>query len=298
VLHKLESTLVCRTTREYRVHIPKRAVDRVLRRTSYDSLTYKMGHRRYFIISELDPEKAVESTMGRVIGEAFCPFDYWAPDGLGLPDDDEEYKRWTTQDVIPDILPKPSISMSRKDFLRSDLQPKIFTALVELLNSDLQTDDIHIPLTKFFCSDPKYSGSETKNAQVKIYSLKQPEVVFDRLMENELYAKDTRELLNGTCDKKGYMIIGFVTAEGVLWRDKTKNLGGEEIFAIAYMTVQFKKSSKRNEASNMAVRGSGCDDSKGGLSQQTQPELDVEVSEVDFVDEYRSWEMGDSEDVE
>jgi hypothetical protein len=32
--------------------------------------------RRYFIISELDPEKAVESTMGRVIGEAFYPFGY------------------------------------------------------------------------------------------------------------------------------------------------------------------------------------------------------------------------------
>lgn len=112
-----------------------------------------MDRRRYFIISELDPEKAIESTMGRVIGEAFYPFSYWAPDGLGVPDDDEDYKRCNTQDIIPNILPKPRISMSRKDFLQSDMQPKIFSTLVRFLNSNLQTDKVHIPLTKFFSSE-------------------------------------------------------------------------------------------------------------------------------------------------
>jgi hypothetical protein len=255
-----------------------------------------MGRRRYFIISELDLEKAVESTMGRVIGEAFYPFNYWAPDGLGVPDDDEDYKRRNTQDIIPNILPKPRISMSRKDFLQSDMQPKIFGALVRFLNSDLQTDVVHIPLAKFFSSDPKYAESETGNAQVKIYSLKEPKVVFERLMQDELFAKDLRELLNEEPDKKGYMVVGFVTAEGVRWRDEAKNSGGEEIFATAYMTVQFKRSLEKNIDNDVAVGESGVDSDGDGLIQQGQLELDVQISEVDFVDEYRSWEMSESED--
>lgn len=115
-------------------------------------------------------------------------------------------------------------------------------------------------------------------------------------MQDELYVKDLRELLNEEPDKKGYMVVGLVTAEGVRWRDEAKNSEGEEIFAIAYMTVQFKRSLEKNIDYDVAVGESGDDSDDDGLIQQGQLELDVQISEMDFVDEYRSWEMSESED--
>ena len=68
-----------------------------------------MTRRRYFILDETCPEREVQSMMGRVVLDPAAPLHAFAP---MEPLNDKEV-RHNPEDIIPTILPEPSLSTKR-----------------------------------------------------------------------------------------------------------------------------------------------------------------------------------------
>jgi hypothetical protein len=60
-------------------------------------------------------------------------------------------------------------------------------------------------------------GLSMQSQKVKRYTLKNPEVVFNKLMTNEDYASEVRSLLRRTTFGKAYLVVGFYTTTGTIW---------------------------------------------------------------------------------
>ncbi|KAK3627306.1 hypothetical protein LTR56_019312 [Elasticomyces elasticus] len=159
-----------------------------------------MSRKRFFILGETCPKEEVESMMGRVVLDYQLPLKAYAP-REPIRQEGQIERRHNPQDIIPDILPKPSLTTSRRDFLRQ-----------------LGGNSASLTMTEYFGINTANSDEEKvelESRTVRKYSLKQPAQYFELLMKDELYERDVRQLLSGS--RKGYLVVGFLTTEGTTW---------------------------------------------------------------------------------
>lgn len=159
-----------------------------------------MSRRRYFLLDETCSAAEVPSMMGRVVKDILLPLDRFAP----VEPLDPAAVRHNTQDILPSILPEPSRSSTRKDVLGA-----------------VRDRGLNLALTSFFGIDLNWSGTqkaELESREVKQYNLKQPFQVFERLMDDPQYEKDVLALLNESWRGKGFLVVGFLTTSGAIWK--------------------------------------------------------------------------------
>ncbi|ETN44504.1 uncharacterized protein HMPREF1541_10174 [Cyphellophora europaea CBS 101466] len=167
-----------------------------------------MARKRFFLLDETCQKEEVVSMMCRVVVDYRLPLKEYAPvEPIGGTE-----RRHNPQDIIPDILPKPSLSNSRRDFIKQ-----------------LTADSAKLVVTDYFGLNGKRSKEETvelESRAVYRYSLKQPGQYFQHLLKDELYERDVRSLLKK--HGKGYLVVGFLTTEGATWKltaGKGKSMG-------------------------------------------------------------------------
>jgi hypothetical protein len=152
--------------------------------------------------------------MGRVVADKLLPLQKFAPFEPLLP----TVPRHNPQDIIPDILPAPSLHTNRKEIL-----------------SRIKDQGVEIMLTSFFginfarTSDERV---ELETQEVKQYALNNPDEYFDVLMENDLYAADALKLVSSTKRGHAYFVTGFLTASGAVWTRK-QGQTSTDAFSIA-----------------------------------------------------------------
>jgi hypothetical protein len=144
--------------------------------------------------------------MGRVVKDIHLPLERFAP----VEPLDTTTPRRNPQDILPSILPKPNLSNTRRDILEATKGHGINIALTSFFGIDLARDATQ--------------KAELESVQVKHYGLKQPFQIFERLMQDKEYEKDVIELLNESWRGKGYIVVGFLTTSGAVWKlDKSKS---------------------------------------------------------------------------
>jgi hypothetical protein len=156
-----------------------------------------MTQRRFFVLDESCPASEIPNMMCRVVADKLLPLAKFAPIEPLSPSE----PRHNPQDIIASILPPPSLSTNRKDFLEA-----------------VHSNKLSASLTSFFGFDFARSTEERlilQTKSVKRYTLNNPEVYFKTLMQNEYYARDIRQLLEDS--KHAYLVVGFLTTTGAIW---------------------------------------------------------------------------------
>ena len=156
-----------------------------------------MSRRRYFVLDETCPASEIPSMIGRVVADKLLPLTKFAP----IEPLTSTEPRHNPQDIIPSILPAPSLSTNRKDFLETLDAGGIKASLASFFGFNFTTTD--------------EEGLNMKSQDVKRYTLNNPEQYFKILMQNELYARDVWELLESST--KAYFVVGFLTVTGAIW---------------------------------------------------------------------------------
>ena len=177
-----------------------------------------MSRPRYFFLDEACPAKDIESMMCRVVFDKLLPLYKFAPSTPLSPNETPH----NTNDIIPDILPSPSLTTNRKDFLETVRDSKLQASLTSFFGLD------------FGRSRQDRLSLETE--QVKRYTLNNPGQYFEALMENKLYAQDVRKLLRSTHFGRAYLVVGFLTTSGATWvqkRTKENTTGGSVTIPIS-----------------------------------------------------------------
>jgi hypothetical protein len=162
--------------------------------------------RRYFVLDEGCASSEIPKMMCRVVADKQLPLFRFAPVELpAVAGDAAERPRLphNTNDIIPLILPDPSLTTNRKDFVASLPNSTLRLSLGSLLGFDLELE-----------SEQRV---QLETAAVKRYSLNNPSVVFQSLMKNEDYAKDVRALLEESKWGKAWLVVGFLVTAGATW---------------------------------------------------------------------------------
>lgn len=172
-----------------------------------------MTERRFFILNETVPATDIGSFMCRVVASKTLPLIKFAPSPPMAPGDHPH----NTNDIIPSILPTPSLSTNRKEVVQV-----------------IRERGISIALTSFF--DLNFARSRDEKSMlesqlVKRYTLPNPEHYFQRLMQNEHYARDVRTLLDNSHFHRAYLVTGFMTTKGAVWKTDSgqKKTNGFEV---------------------------------------------------------------------
>jgi hypothetical protein len=156
--------------------------------------------RRYFILEESLPASEIPTVIGRVVVNKLLPLHSYAP----FPPENDE-PRHNAEDIIPNILPKPSIWPNRKDFLTHTSDWKIRGGLANIIDSEN--------------SHENKKGISLKSEELKCYSLSNTARYFKTLMGNELFARDVCELLKDSRRSHAYFVVGFLTTKGAHWTE-------------------------------------------------------------------------------
>ncbi|MCJ1399148.1 hypothetical protein MMC11_002350 [Xylographa trunciseda] len=159
-----------------------------------------MSRRRYFLLDETCPASEVQSMMGRVVKDIRLPLNRFAP----VEPLDSATTRHNTQDILPSILPEPSCSSTRKDVLEAVTERGVNFALTSFFGIDLASSATQ--------------KAELESMEVKQYSLKQPFQIFQHLMKDPNYGRDVLALLNESWRGKAFMVVGFLTTSGSVWK--------------------------------------------------------------------------------
>jgi len=159
-----------------------------------------MAERRFFILDDTIPATEIESFMCRVVAVKNLPLAKCVPFPPLSPGEPSH----NTHDIIPSILPTPSLSTSRKEFLKIVHEREIIFGLRALFGLDF--------------ARTKEESRSLESQLVKRYTLSNPERYFQRLMQNEHYASDVRTLLNGNKLYHAYLVTGFLTTTGAVWK--------------------------------------------------------------------------------
>ncbi|KAI9770676.1 MAG: hypothetical protein M1839_003060 [Geoglossum umbratile] len=161
------------------------------------------SQRRFFILNETIPASETASMMCRVVSDKLFPQHKYAP----FPALSSDEPCHNTNMIVPGITPLPQISFERREFIQRVKEMELSTALASFFGVDLKRG--------------KEDTVELCAAVVKRYSLEQPELYFKKLMENELYARDVRKMLESSSSSKAYLVTGFLTATGAVWKITT-----------------------------------------------------------------------------
>lgn len=154
-----------------------------------------MSDRRFFILDERLPVTSIPKLLGRVVADKYLPLQKSAP-----------FASTTTphnpQDIIPYILPEPSVSTKQKESVAT-------------------SHEQDLPFTLIFTANWARSNQATLEMQTdafKKYAFEDPDEIFDTLMENELYAADVLKFISMNKKNRTYLVTGFMTATGTLWK--------------------------------------------------------------------------------
>lgn len=156
---------------------------------------------RYFILPEPLPASEVPNILGRVVTDKKLPMHNYAPFSSSGTDD----PRHDPADIISDILPTPVIWPNRKDFFSQTSDWSIQAGLANVLGIDTSHGD--------------QKGIYLESEELKCYALSSTTRSFNKLMQNELYNRDVRQLLKDSGRGHAYFIVGFLTTKGALWTE-------------------------------------------------------------------------------
>lgn len=152
---------------------------------------------RFFVLDEPVPSGEIESFMGRLVTCVTSPLLNYAPSNYpGVP-------HHNTNDIIPSILPTPSISTSNGEEATVFAKKGIFVKLSSIFNIEIGNN-----------------RGETRRLECRVakrYRLPNPDQHFKQLMSNQHYAKDAQALLAQSSSKEAYFITGFLTATDATW---------------------------------------------------------------------------------
>lgn len=162
-----------------------------------------MNQRKYFILDETIPATEVDGFMCRVVEAMSQPLARFAPFRPLTPGQPSH----NTDEIIPGILPQPSLSTDRKELIQIFREKGVSAQLSALLGFEITR-----------------GLSETRKLEsdlVKQYTLPNPERYFEALMQNEHYAQDVRALLESAKSHRAYLVTGFLTAVNASWTIET-----------------------------------------------------------------------------
>ena len=137
--------------------------------------------------------------MCRVVVNKLLPLHEYAPDDPLSPGEPSH----NVQTILPNILPEPFIYENHRQFLETVNEGSIRAAISSLFDVDL--------------SSSAKAGLLMQSGTVKRYTLNNPKKIFNKLMENEDYARDVRDLLKDTSFGRAYLVVGFLTTTGTIW---------------------------------------------------------------------------------
>ncbi|KAF8251363.1 hypothetical protein K440DRAFT_614473 [Wilcoxina mikolae CBS 423.85] len=156
-----------------------------------------MAQNRYFILDAICPGSEIPSMMCRVVTDKLFPLgSRFAP---VEPLFGSNERRHNPQDIIPNILPAPIIIKDQKNFPEKSREKNLGVLGFEFSRSNCERLSI-------------------ESQEMKRYQLNNPDHVFSQLMKNELYARDVRDLLSAMPSGRAYLVIGFVTSTGTIWK--------------------------------------------------------------------------------
>lgn len=154
---------------------------------------------RYHFLEETCPSEEITKMMGRVVKDPLYPLHRYVPEEP-LSEGEPTHN---TQDIHPTILQEPLTYENRTNFIENIGEGAARAGLASLFNIDLASR-----------SD---EGLSMQSQKVKRYTLKNPDLVFKKLMSNEDYASEVRALLRKTTFRKAYFVVGFYTTTGTIW---------------------------------------------------------------------------------
>ncbi|RYO88755.1 hypothetical protein DL766_005195 [Monosporascus sp. MC13-8B] len=170
-----------------------------------------MDSRRFFLLGRPCPASEIPSMMGRVVAYKLQPLEKYAPFCLQCS---TKVDRHNPEDIIPNILPKPSLSISRKDVLSATTDHGLRLSLGSLFGIEFGRE--------------KENSVELETACIKTYALSNPDAIFDMLMQNNKYAADVQKLCASITKRQAFLVTGFLTTSGATWtrRHGEKRTGG------------------------------------------------------------------------
>jgi len=139
--------------------------------------------------------------MCRVVVNKLLPLHQYAPVEPLSPDEPSH----NVQDILPNILPEPHVYKDCRQFLETVNDGSIRVGLSSFLDVDL--------------SSSARDSLSIRSGTIKRYTLNNPRTTFSKLMENEDYARDVRELLKDTSFGRAFLVVGFLTTTGTVWTE-------------------------------------------------------------------------------
>jgi hypothetical protein len=158
---------------------------------------------RFFILSENVPASHIPSFMCRVVADPLLPQQKYAP--FPPIHGNEAYRG--TNNIIPSITPPPQISMDCREFLQRVKKMGFLVSLTSFFGIDLESGN--------------QDTLELNSAVIKRYTLSNPESYFEELLQDELYDQALRNLLESSAGGKAFLVTGFITATGAVWKKTT-----------------------------------------------------------------------------
>lgn len=159
-----------------------------------------MTKRRHFLLEDSIPVTEIASMMCRVVSSKTLPLNRFAPYSTISSNEPSH----NTNDIIPSILPTPSSSSNRKDFLNSIHDHKIRTTLASFFGLNITSSE--------------GESVALECLEVKRYTLPNPEKYFESLLANQLYARDVHDILEKSTSNQAYLVTGFLTTTGTVWK--------------------------------------------------------------------------------
>ena len=157
-----------------------------------------MAQSKFFLLDQPISATEVKSFLCRVVVSTTSPLTQFAPFSLpGTPSHN-------TDDIIPSILPEPSLSTSIKAFRKAARERGVSVKLANLVGFDVTRNE---------------EQSRTLESEIlKRYVLPNPEHYFEELMKNEHYSRDVHALLEKVWPRHAYLVTGFLTATKSAWK--------------------------------------------------------------------------------
>ncbi|KAH6684469.1 hypothetical protein B0J14DRAFT_13228 [Halenospora varia] len=157
-----------------------------------------MAHSSFFLLDQPISATEIKSFLCRVVVSTSSPLTQFAPFSLpGTPSHN-------TDDIIPSILPEPSLSTSIKAFRKAARERGVSVKLANLVG--------------FHVTRNEEQSRTLESESVKRYILPNPEHYFEELMKNENYSRDVRALLEKVRPRHAYLVTGFLTTTKSAWK--------------------------------------------------------------------------------
>ncbi|PMD20403.1 hypothetical protein NA56DRAFT_646518 [Hyaloscypha hepaticicola] len=194
-----------------------------------------MAQSRFFLLDQPISATEAKSFLCRVVVSTTSPLTQFAPFSLpGTPSHN-------TNDIIPSILPEPSLSTSIKAFRKAARERGVSVKLANLVGFDITRNE--------------EQSRTLESESVKRYVLPNPDHYFEELMKNEHYSRDVRALLEKVWPRHAYLVTGFLTTTKSAWKiDGSQNSKNALNVTVPVSTLL-----------PAAVAGTGAVDINGGL---------------------------------